>query len=832
MKLPVLITRDTIVFPEHEVQIEVGRDISINAIKLTQNFVPDPNDADSESLRDMILVVPQIDMNQDDITSVDQFYKYGTLSKIKECKQLNANDEEYTLKLMGDSRIKLVDCEYDKEKHCFIASYKEIPNRYVTDGGNVALKEKIIDQLQQLNQLDPSVYAITADEIKQLTNQGHFGKFVDQVALIANFSTADNDYLLGEQSVISRLEKVVSILDNEITKVKKSKQQPKVDSNFSKKVDTEINNKINNDLTKQQREFYLREKLKAIRDELNEDGSEDSVDAIRDKVQSNPYPEHIKKKILSELKRYETAQMQESSMIKSYIDWLVNLPWWQKTTDNKDISKVEEVLNKSHYGLKNVKERILEYLAVFTRKQNSKAPIICLVGPPGVGKTSLAFSIANALGKKCVKVSLGGVRDEAAIKGHRRTYLGSMPGRIITGMKKAGVVNPVFILDEIDKLSAYDSERGGDPANALLEVLDPEQNSRFSDDYIEEDYDLSKVMFITTANYEENIPEALHDRLEIIRLSSYTENEKASIAKEYLIPRTLEAYDLTPEQLSFTDDAIKYLIRSYTMEAGVRELERLIQRIARKFIVRMNKGEIDHQVIDNEAVKTYLKKEMYNYTKRDEEPVPGVVNGMAYTSAGGDLLPIEVTSYKGKGNLTITGNLKETMNESVKVALGFVKANAEKYRLDPNMFSKIDLHVHVPSGGIPKDGPSAGVTLVTAILSCLKKCPVPSTISMTGEIMLRGKVGIIGGVKEKTISAFRSGINEIFMPIDDEKYLDDVPDEIKDKITFHFVKVYDDIYNCLFKRFDEENMNDDQSNLPAIEATKETSDKDDDDQED
>lgn len=320
MKLPVLITRDTIVFPEHEVQIEVGREISIKAIKLTQDFVPDPNDADSESLKDMILVVPQIDMNQDDITSVDQFYKYGTLAKIVECKQLNANDEEYTLKLLGEYRIKLNNCEFDETTKCFMADYIKVSNRYVTDGGNVALKEKIIAQLQQLNQLDPTTYALTSDELKQLENQANFAKFVDQVALIASFTTADCDYLLGEQSVISRLEKVVSILDNEINKVKKNKQQPKLDSNFSKKVDGEINAKINNDLTKQQREFYLREKLKAIRDELNEDGSEDSVDAIRDKVQSNPYPEHIKKKILSELKRYETAQMQESSMIKSYID--------------------------------------------------------------------------------------------------------------------------------------------------------------------------------------------------------------------------------------------------------------------------------------------------------------------------------------------------------------------------------------------------------------------------------------------------------------------------------------------------------------------------------
>ena len=534
---------------------------------------------------------------------------------------------------------------------------------------------------------------------------------------------------------------------------------------------------------------------------MNDGDEEDSVDKIREKVEANPYPEHIKKKILSELKKYEnTQQPQEASMIKAYIDWLVNLPWWQTTEDNNDINNVEKVLNENHYGLAKVKERIVEYLAVQARAKKSKAPIICLVGPPGVGKTSLAFSIAQSLNKKCVKVSLGGVRDEAEIRGHRRTYLGSMPGRIISGMKKAEVINPVFILDEIDKMS---SDYKGDPASAMLEVLDPEQNTKFSDNYIEEEYDLSKAMFIATANYVEQIPEALYDRMEIIELTSYTENEKASIAKNYLIPKTLSAYELNNDELSFTDDAIKYIIQYYTREAGVRELERLIQRIARKFIVRLDKKELDKQVIDVEAVKYYLKKEIFDYTKKDKESIPGVVNGMAYTSAGGDLLPIEVSSSKGKGDVTITGNLKETMNESAKVALGFVKANAEKYHIDPEVFSKIDLHIHVPSGGIPKDGPSAGITLTTALLSCLKQCSVPTNISMTGEITLRGQVGIIGGVKEKTISAFRGGVREIFMPKEDEKYLDDVPDEIKDQITFHFVDVYDDVYNIIFKKFDD-----------------------------
>jgi ATP-dependent Lon protease len=434
---------------------------------------------------------------------------------------------------------------------------------------------------------------------------------------------------------------------------------------------------------------------------------------------------------------------------------------------------------------------------VRARSPKSKSPIVCLVGPPGVGKSTLAKSISEALGKKFVKMSLGGVRDEAEIRGHRKTYLGSMPGRIIKAMKQAGVVNPLFLLDEIDKMT---SDMRGDPASAMLEVLDPEQNNRFSDNYIEEYYDLSQVMFVATANFMEQIPAPLHDRLEIIELSSYTEREKLEIAKKYLIPKIFKDSIISEKELSFKDDAIMYIIRHYTREAGVRELERLIQKITRKFIVQQNYDKNKTEVINIENVVKYLKKEIFDYNVKENKNIPGIVNGMAYTTAGGDLLPIEVTHFVGKGNIIITGNLKETMKESASVALGYVKANAKKFGLENIDFKAIDIHIHVPSGGIPKDGPSAGVTLTTAIISALSGRAVSNNIAMTGEITLRGKVLIIGGVREKVISAFRGGVNEIFMPKKDERYIEDVPKEVASQVNFHLIEQYDEIYNFLFNK--------------------------------
>ncbi|MCF0217767.1 MAG: endopeptidase La [Malacoplasma sp.] len=764
----VLITRGIIVFPTTSLKIEIGRDKSIAAID------------DSQSKNEHMIVVSQKNPSIDS-PNKDDIFLVGTLCSF-EIKQVY-EDGSYSIVYKGIKRVKILnlfekaaDSKSDKKFYC--AEYEVIEE-------NKKLSKKNEDNLKDLYPM----YEKNLKEFANIPAKDYFlskenrANIVEWLPLVLKFQLEIKQDLLEEANLAKRIERIIAL---------------SIDDEESKKIDASISKKINSNISKQQKEFYLRERVRAIKEELGDISSrEDDSESIRDKVRNNPYPEHIKKRILSELNKLEaSSNSNEYSMSKAYIDWLVDLPYWQETEDVKSLKEVEDILNKNHYGLEKVKERIVEYLAVRMKSKNAKGSIICLVGPPGVGKTSLAQSIAEALKKKFVKISLGGMRDEAELKGHRKTYIGSMPGRIIKSMQKAGVINPLFLLDEIDKLG-YDHK--GDPASALLDILDPEQNNRFSDNYIEEDYDLSQVLFLTTANYEENIPEPLHDRLEIIRLSSYTENEKLSIAKNYLVKKILNESSLKKEELKFTDEGLNYVIKRYTREAGVREVERAIRQIARKFVVRQQKENIKSQVIGVDEVKFYLKKEIYDYTKKDKEYMPGVVNGMAYTTAGGDLLPIEATFSPGKGKIEITGNLKETMKESVNVALGYVKANAKKFGIDSKVFSEIDLHVHVPTGGVPKDGPSAGIALTTAILSAIKNVKIPSNVAMTGEITLRGRVLIIGGVKEKTISAYRGGADDIFLPKEDERYLDDVPKEVLNKIKITFVDTYDDVYNRLFK---------------------------------
>ena len=473
------------------------------------------------------------------------------------------------------------------------------------------------------------------------------------------------------------------------------------------------------------------------------------------------------------------AASAESNVVRTYIDWMLKVPWYQETKDVEDIQKVEDVLNADHYGLEKVKERIIEHLAVKQMTQNLKAPIICLAGPPGVGKTSLAKSIARALERKFVKASLGGVKDEAEVRGHRRTYLGSMPGRIIQSMKKAGVINPVFLLDEIDKMS---SDYKGDPTSAMLEVLDPEQNNQFSDNYLEEPYDLSKVLFIATANDLGNIPGPLRDRLEIIELSSYTEQEKLMIAKNHLIKKQLGMHGLTSEQLTFEDDAIMKIIRHYTREAGVRDLERLIAKVCRKVVLIILKDKQSKITVVAKELENYLGKAPFEHTKKLDHDQIGVVTGMAYTQFGGDILPIEVNHFDGSGKFVITGQLGDVMKESASIALDYMKANKIKYGLEDVKFDKEDIHIHVPEGAVKKDGPSAGVTLTTAIYSALKNKPVRSDVAMTGEITLRGNVLAIGGLKEKSISAHRSGIKKIIIPKDNAKDIEDIPESVREEL--------------------------------------------------
>lgn len=779
-KAPILISRGIVVFPHAVKSIDVGRKKSLEAIV-----------AAKKTKSKHIIVVAQ--NNSDiEIPKAENIYSVGTLCeivKITENKEDQSDPKSCIVQVRGIQRVKIG--KYDYESKSVNIEYENLNSTNVNNAENDTrirnifrdFNDAIVKNLDENDQEKNNVKMISGDS----------DKLADLISSALPVSFEKKQLLLEQLNVTKRFDMIIDLMHSEASNIKGQEK-----SNELNQIDRKITKKINDNLSKQQREFYLRERLRAIKEELGDISSkDDDVSELRDRVNNNPYPQYIKDKVINELNRYEsTMNSQENSITRTYVEWLLDLPWWQESKDISEIKKVAKVLDKNHYGLQKVKERIIEYLAVQMRTKKIKGPILCLVGPPGVGKSSLAKSIAEALGKEFVKMSLGGVHDEAEIRGHRKTYIGSMPGRIIKGMKKAKVVNPLFLLDELDKMT---SDRHGDPASALLEVLDPELNNKFNDNYIEEDYDLSKVMFVATANYVEGIPEALYDRLEIIELTSYTEQEKLAIAKNYLVPKTLESAALSEKELKFKDEAISYIIKHFTREAGVRQLERTIQQIARKFLVRSQKGDVKSQEIDVKAVKFYLKKELFDYTIRDEDTIAGIVNGMAYTSTGGDLLPIEVTYSPGKGELILTGNLKETMRESASVALGYVRSNAKDFDIDPELFKKIDLHIHVPSGGIPKDGPSAGTALTTAIISALTGKKVDPTIAMTGEITLRGKVLIIGGVKEKTISAYRGGIRTIFMPEKDERYLDEVPKEIIKDLNIILVKQYKDIYKKIFK---------------------------------
>lgn len=779
-KAPILISRGIVVFPHAVKSIDVGRKKSLEAIA-----------AAKKTKSKHIIVIAQ--NNSDiEVPKAENIYSVGTLCeivKITENKEDQSEPKSCIVQVRGIQRVKIG--KYDYESKSVNIEYENINSTNVNNAENDTrirnifrdFNDAIVKNLDENDQEKNNVKMISGDS----------DKLADLISSALPVSFEKKQLLLEQLNVTKRFDMIIDLMHSEASNIKGQEK-----SNELNQIDRKITKKINDNLSKQQREFYLRERLRAIKEELGDISSkDDDVSELRDRVNNNPYPQYIKDKVINELNRYEsTMNSQENSITRTYVEWLLDLPWWQESKDISDIKKVAKVLDKNHYGLQKVKERIIEYLAVQMRTKKIKGPILCLVGPPGVGKSSLAKSIAEALGKEFVKMSLGGVHDEAEIRGHRKTYIGSMPGRIIKGMKKAKVVNPLFLLDELDKMT---SDRHGDPASALLEVLDPELNNKFNDNYIEEDYDLSKVMFVATANYVEGIPEALYDRLEIIELTSYTEQEKLAIAKNYLVPKTLESAALSEKELKFKDEAISYIIKHFTREAGVRQLERTIQQIARKFLVRSQKGDVKSQEIDVKAVKFYLKKELFDYTIRDEDTIAGIVNGMAYTSTGGDLLPIEVTYSPGKGELILTGNLKETMRESASVALGYVRSNAKDFDIDPELFKKIDLHIHVPSGGIPKDGPSAGTALTTAIISALTGKKVDPTIAMTGEITLRGKVLIIGGVKEKTISAYRGGIRTIFMPEKDERYLDEVPKEIIKDLNIILVKQYKDIYKKIFK---------------------------------
>ena len=754
---PLLCTRGAVIFPLQDLAVEVGRSQSIDAVNYANLYATN------------IVIVSQKDLTIDQ-PGPDDIYEFGTICKIKSTRQ---REDHLKVIFTGLTRCKITK-HFVKDETNFV-EVEELRDIVDNEEEIEKLTKKAIAEFNLIAQK----YARPGFPVRQLSafDAGLASALVDTFAQLYLQSIVDKQAFLEEINVTSRVHMMLDRIDKE--------------RNMDI-IEQELNAKVKESIEDGQRDYYLREKLKAIKDELGGDEGGSDIDDLRQKVENEPYPQNVKDKAKEEFRHYEMLPPQtgETGVIRTYLEWLLNVPWYQKSNDNEDLDKASAILDEDHYGLEKVKERILEYLAVKQMTNSLKSPIICLVGPPGVGKTSLAKSVARALDRKFVKISLGGVKDEAEIRGHRRTYLGSMPGRIIQGMKKAQTLNPVFLIDEIDKMS---SDYKGDPSSAMLEVLDPEQNNLFSDHYLEEPYDLSDVLFICTANYRENIPPALLDRLEIIELSSYTEYEKLMIAKNHLLKKQLETNGLKPNQFSIPDDMIMYLIRNYTREAGVRQLERLIGSLCRKSVLAILKENKRSVKITKKLINEWLGHEQFEYGTKEKKNQIGVVTGLAYTAFGGDVLQVEVNYFEGEGKLEVTGKLGEVMVESTKIALDYIKANAKKYNIPIEFFSKHDIHIHVPEGAVPKDGPSAGVTLTTALVSALTQRAVKKDIAMTGEVTLRGNVLPIGGLKEKSLAAHRSGIKTIIIPKANIKDLDDVPQTVKDDIKYIPVERVDQV---------------------------------------
>lgn len=767
LTLPFLITKGLVVYPNMNEAVDAARPYSMEAIRQAK--------ANSNSL---LFVGCQKEADKDDIKIPDDVFETATLCRIV---YSNEKDGSIKVRLIGSRRVLLSNIRF--EKGSYIADGSILEDEEGDANEELQLIAKLSQSLTTSNFMNPNVVKNT---LTSLQNGDSVGNVVDTIAQYLDFRVADKVALLAERNTNERLKILLRLLDEQ-----------KQITQIEQKLDETVRERAE----KSQKEYFLREKMKAIKDELGEGAGVNDVDAIKAKLEKNPYPENVKAKIKNELHRMEMMPdgSLESSLILNYIQTLINVPWFQRTEDNDDLSNVQKILDENHFGLEKVKKRIIEYLAVKQATGTLKAPILCFFGPPGCGKTSLAKSIAQALGRKFYKCSLGGVSDEAEIRGHRRTYVGALPGRIIQGMTRTGTVNPVFLLDEIDKVGGANYR--GDPSSALLEVLDPEQNFAFNDNFLEEPYDLSNVLFIATANYLENVPAPLRDRLELIEVPSYTEIEKLKIAADFLIQKQMKANGLKEGDIIFTEEGIREMIEFYTREAGVRELERLVASCCRKAIVELIKNpSLPRPIkVDAEQVKKYLGVEIFEDTKKEKEPQIGVVTGLAYTEFGGDILPIEATHFHGKGQLVLTGNLKDIMKESCMIALDYVRANATKYGIPEEMFEKNDIHLHFPEGAVPKDGPSAGIAITCAIISSLSGKPVNNNVAMTGEVTLRGKALPIGGLREKSLAALRSGIKTILVPEENKKDVDELPEEVKKGLTIHFMKCVDDALPFVFE---------------------------------
>lgn len=766
LTLPLLITRGLLVFPSTSESIGVGRAFSVQAV-----------DEAKKNYNSLFFLTAQKVLDQDELTDLENdIYLVGSLCRLTAVVNGNQRDgETYKIRVLGTKRAKLSNVRLEN-------------GTYFADGELIEEEEaskeeeaEIINLIVNLLANNPSLgRSIPRNALKMLDKGVTPSDLSDTLSAYLPIGNDKKEELLSIPNATQRLRLIYDHLESQ-------KELTKIDE----KIDATVRQKAE----QSQKEYYLREKMKAIKDELGENNPDQGEDAIRKKLEQNPYPENVKKKVLHELHRYEMMPESslEASLIMTYIETIMNVPWYQTTEDNEDLENAQKILDEDHYGLKKVKERIIEYLAVKKSTGNLKAPILCFYGPPGCGKTSLGKSIAKALGRKFFKASLGGVSDEAEIRGHRRTYVGSLPGRIIQGMTKVGVTNPVFLLDEIDKIGG--SNYKGDPSSAMLEVLDPEQNTSFNDNYLEEPYDLSNVLFLCTANYLENVPAPLLDRLELIEVPSYTELEKIEIAKGFLIKKQMKLNGLKEGEIEFTTEGLKEIIECYTREAGVRQLERLIANVCRKVNVEGYRDKsLPHPiVIDAEAVKKYLGVEIFEDTKKEKAPQIGVVTGLAYTEFGGDILPIEVTYFPSKNpSLVLTGKLGEVMKESATIALDYVRANASKYGIKEEIFNENSIHIHVPEGAVPKDGPSAGVAITTAIISSLAKIAVDNNVAMTGEVTLRGNALPIGGLREKSLAALRSGIKTIIVPKENKKDVSELPEEVKKDLKILYMENVDD----------------------------------------
>lgn len=748
-RFPLLPLRGLLVYPSMVLHLDVGREKSVKALE--KAMVED----------NLILLCSQSEVNIEEPTQEDIF-RIGTVANVRQMLKLPNG----TIRVLVEGMERAEIIQYTDNEEYYEVLARELPEEENNDSEVAALMRTVLNQFENYINLSKKV---TPETLAAVSDIEEPGRLADVITSHLSLKIKDKQEILETIDVQKRLEKLLDILNNEREVLE---------------LERKINQRVKKQMEKTQKEYYLREQMKAIQKELGEkEGRAGEVEELRSQLKELDLPERVSEKVEKEIERLEKmpSSSAEGGVIRNYVDWLLTLPWTKQTEDDLDIVKAEQVLDEDHYGLEKPKERVLEYLAVQKLVKKMKGPILCLVGPPGVGKTSLARSIARSLERKFVRISLGGVRDEAEIRGHRRTYVGAMPGRIIQGMKNAGSKNPVFLLDEIDKMA---SDFRGDPSSALLEVLDPEQNNTFSDHFIEIPFDLSQVMFITTANVLHNIPRPLLDRMEVLNIPGYTELEKLQIALRYLIPKQKKEHGLEAEQLQIDENAILKVIREYTRESGVRNLEQQIAALCRKTAKQIVTDHTEKVTIGEEDIKDYLGIPKFRYGMAELEDQVGSVTGLAWTEVGGDTLTIEVTVVPGTGKLTLTGKLGDVMKESAQAAFSYTRSKAQELGIESDFHEKLDVHIHIPEGAIPKDGPSAGITIATALISSLTKRHVARDVAMTGEITLRGRVLPIGGLKEKSLAAHRAGYKKILLPKDNERDLRDIPDSVKNDVEF------------------------------------------------